>query len=195
MLRWCLACVVVFAARLAGAVELRDGDIVFQQSKSSQSAAVAAATHSRYTHMGMIRLRDGKPVVVEAVQPVKETPYAAWVARGVGKHVVVKRFSEPLTDDSLKRMHAIEDSFLGKAYDLAFAWDDERIYCSELVWKVYDRGAGVQLGTVQKLRDFDLTHAAVRAKLAERYGAAIPLDEDVISPQAIFEDPRLVVID
>ena len=53
---------------------------------------------------------------------------------------------------------------------------------SELVWKIYDRALGVQLGALQKLREFDLNHPAVRSKLAERYGKSVPLDEPVISP-------------
>jgi hypothetical protein len=35
----------------------------------------------------------------------------------------------------------------------------------------------------------------VRAKLQERYGQHVPLDEPVISPQAIFESPLLVTVD
>ena len=45
--------------------------------------------------------------------------------------------------------------FEGKPYDLYFEWSDERIYCSELVWKMY-AALGVKLGTLQKLREFDL---------------------------------------
>ena len=34
----------------------------------------------------------------------------------------------------------------GKHYDFWFEWSDERIYCSELVWKIYRRGLGIELG-------------------------------------------------
>jgi hypothetical protein len=33
-------------------------------------------------------------------------------------------------------MKATGEGFLGKDYDLTFGWSDERLYCSELVWKV-----------------------------------------------------------
>ena len=51
--------------------EPRDGDIVFHTSRSSQSLAIQLATKSPYSHMGIVYLRDGKPFVFEAVQPVK----------------------------------------------------------------------------------------------------------------------------
>ena len=46
----------------------------------------------------------------------------------------------------------------------------------------------------QKLRDFDLSDAAVKAKMRERYGGRVPLDEPVISPAAMFDSTLLETI-
>ena len=83
---------------------------------------------------------------------------------------------------------------LGHKYDLYFGWSDDRIYCSELIWKVYERGLSRRLGQLQHLRDFDLSNPAVQAKLRERYGNRLPLDETVISPASIFNSPELVTV-
>jgi uncharacterized protein YycO len=40
----------------------------------------------------------------------------------------------------------------GKKYDIYFGWDDQRIYCSELVWKIYKRGANIEIGKLQRLK-------------------------------------------
>ena len=72
-----------------------------------------------------------------------------------------------------------------------FEWSDARIYCSELVWKMYQRALGVHLGELQKLREFDLRDPLVSAKVRERYGDEIPLDEPVISQAALFASPLL----
>jgi hypothetical protein len=77
---------------------------------------------------------------------------------------------------------------------LTFEWDDERIYCSELVYKIYKLGAGIEVGKLQKLSEFDLSNPIVKAKLVERYGTKIPLDEPVISPGAIFTDTNLMEV-
>ncbi|TDN38758.1 hypothetical protein A8B98_22265 [Hymenobacter sp. UV11] len=133
----------------------------------------------------------------EAVQPVKLTPLRSWVARGQGGHFVVKRLRDAataLTPAMLTRLRAAGQPLLGRDYDLAFNWSDKQIYCSELIWKVYDRGLHRQLGQLQHLRDFDLRNPAVHAKLRERYGRQLPLDEPVISPASVFNSAELVTI-
>jgi len=61
---------------------VKDGDIIFQTSRSSQSIAIQRATDSRYSHMGIIFTRGGSPMVYEAVQTVRYTPLAKWIDRG-----------------------------------------------------------------------------------------------------------------
>ncbi len=91
-------------------------------------------------------------------------------------------------------MKQVGDKFSGKNYDLTFEWSDEKIYCSELIWKVYKRATGIEIGKLEKLSDFDLTNEAVKVKIKERYGDKIPMDEIVISPAAIFESDLLITI-
>jgi hypothetical protein len=185
------------AATAPLATTLHEGDLIFHTSLSAQSQAIQLATHSPYSHCGLLYKTNGAWQVFEAVQPVKLTPLARWVARGQGQHFVVKRLRDAgtaLTPSALARLRAAGQPMLGHSYDLAFEWSDERIYCSELIWKVYDRGLHRQLGQLQQLRDFDLSHPAVQAKLRERYGAQLPLSEPVISPASIFSSPELVTV-
>lgn len=190
------AALLAAGAGLASAADYvpRDGDIIFHASRSTQSRAVQAATHSRYSHMGLVLVRAGKPVVLEAVQPVKYTPLAQWQARGEGGHYVVKRLKAPLPDDAGARLQREATRYLGKPYDLTFEWSDKRIYCSELVWKLYRDALGIELAPLARLDSFDLSHPAVRAKLKERYGARVPLAEPVIAPSALFAAPLLEAV-
>jgi len=176
---------------------VKDGDIIFHTSQSSQSIAIQLATGSRYSHMGLIVHRDGKPFVFEAVATVRLTPLEQWIARGTGHHFVVKRLKNAdavFTPARLEKLRAAARRFAGRPYDLTFGWSDDRIYCSELVWKAYDRGLGIQIGGLQKVRDFNLSDPAVRAKMRERYGSNIPLDESVISPAAMFQSSLLITV-
>ena len=177
--------------------QLRDGDLIFHTSQSAQSRAIQLATHSVWSHCGIVYKAGANWQVFEAVQPVKLTPLADWVARGQGGHFVTKRLRDAataLTPAALARLKAAGQPMLGHSYDLYFGWGDDRIYCSELIWKVYERGLGRRLGQLQHLRDFDLSHPAVRAKLHERYGNRLPLNETVISPVSIFRSPELVTV-
>ena len=191
------ALLVLFVSSDVVADQLRDGDIVFHTSRSAQSMAIQKATHSKYSHMGIVFFRDGEPYVYEAIQTVQYTPFKKWVARGDGGHYVVKRIRDDdriLTRNTVAKLRQVAAEFQGKPYDLTFEWSDSRIYCSELVWKIYDRGLGLRVGKLQKLRDFDLSDPIVKAKMKERYGKAIPMEETVISPGEMFSFEGLVVI-
>jgi hypothetical protein len=181
----------IFLAPCAFATTLRDGDIIFHTSRSAQSVAIQRATHSRYSHVGLILFRDGEPYVLEAIATVRYTPLESWIARGDGGHYVVKRLKSALTREQASKLRSSAEKYANKPYDLYFEWSDARIYCSELVWKAYQDALGIELGLRQKLREFDLSDPAVKAKMRERYGNRVPLDEPVISPAAQFESPLL----
>lgn len=176
---------------------LQDGDIIFQISKSAQSEAIQKATLSKYSHCGIIFKKDGKYFVYEAIQPVVYTQLNHWINRGEKSHFVVKRLKDAdkkLTPDKKARMLEEAKKHYGKDYDLTFEWSDEKMYCSELVWKIYERGAGIEIGNLEQLRDFDLSHPIVQQKVQERYGDNIPMDETVISPASLFESDRLCTV-
>jgi hypothetical protein len=178
------------ACTAQGTPVVREGDIVFQTSRSSQSEAIQKATHSPYSHMGLILYQNGKPYVFEASRTVKYTALDDWVRRGAGARIVVKRLRQApalLTPAGLRKLHQEAERLEGRPYDPTFEWSDSRLYCSELVWKVYERALGVRVGELQRLREFDLSNPVVHEKLRERYGSDVPLDELVISPSAMFE--------
>ncbi len=190
-----LSCVLV-GCKTISYDDLKDGDIIFQDLPSSQSRAVQLATQSQYSHVGIIFLIDDKPVVYEAVQPVTVTPLAQWIDRGKDHHFVIKRLSrsEKLDKDAITRMMKTANTHLGKDYDIYFGWSDNLWYCSEYVWKIYERGVGIAICPTRTLKDFNLTHDIVKEKMAERYGDNIPYDETVVAPSDIFNAPKLETI-
>jgi uncharacterized protein YycO len=176
---------------------LKNGDLIFQTSLSGQSKAVQLATNSKYSHCGLIFKEGNDYYVFEAIQPVKKTPLAEWIARGKNGEYAIKRLKNSnsvLTESVLEKMEQEGQRFAGKSYDLAFEWSDEKIYCSELIWKIYKRTTGVEIGKLEKLKDFDLTDEVVKTNMKERYGNKIPKDEIVISPKAIFESELLETV-
>lgn len=189
-----LALLLICAPHARAGQSWRNGDIIFHTSRSAQSVAIQRATHSRYSHVGIIFIREGQPHVFEAIATVRYTPLAKWTARGADSRYVVKRLKRGLTHAQAARLRASAQRFAGKPYDLYFEWSDARIYCSELIWKMYSQTLGIELGELQKLREFDLADPAVKAKMRERYGTRVPLEEPVISPAAIYDSPLLKTI-
>ncbi len=170
-------------ASVAFAAELAAGDIVFHRSHSRQSEAIARATHSELTHVGVVLPHDGRLMVLEAVEPVGWAELKEWTARGEGTK---SRRLPGLSEATVVKLARLGNGWVGRHYDAAFGWSDDRLYCSELVYKLFDRAAGVKIGAPHRLGDFDLTDALVAATLRERYGANVPLDEPVISPADLY---------
>jgi uncharacterized protein YycO len=183
--------------KLADQDEIQNGDLIFQTSLSEQSKAIQLATKSEYSHCGIIFKEGNDYYVFEAIQPVKRTPLDKWIARGKDSEYVIKRLKnaeQVLTPTTISKMKQVGEEFRGKNYDLTFEWSDDKIYCSELIWKIYHRAAGIEIGKLEKLSDFDLTSDAVKKKMKERYGNKIPLNEIVISPASIFNSELLVTV-
>ncbi len=175
--------------------EIKSGDIIFQTSLSNQSKAIQKATKSKYSHMGIIFNTDNESYVYEAIQPVSYTPLKKWIARGENQHYVIKRLrNKNLSDNEIIRMKKEAEKHLEKDYDLPFEWSDHKMYCSEYVWKIYDRALGIQIGKLEQIKDFDLTDIMVQKKIKERYGDKIPEDEIVISPESMYQSELLETI-
>jgi hypothetical protein len=138
----------------------------------------------------MVMIKDGKPYVYEASLNVHYLPLGLWILKGVDGEYVVKRLKksrEILTPARLHRMEQEANRHQGKLYDYGFAWDDQKMYCSELVWKIYERSTGLRLGEPRPLKEYDLGSPAVWDKLKERYGERIPMEEPMLSPAALFD--------
>lgn len=189
--------------------QLKDGDIVFQTINSSQTLAVMFATGSIYTHVGMVKIgEDGQPKVIEAVEPVREISLNQWIGQGIGGRITVKRFKEDRSYD-VKKILQVAEKYYGKPYDLFFLFDQEYIYCSELIYYAFRDGADIQLGIVEKVGDLNIDNAAVK-KLIERRWRAHPLckdktddfdscyarilEQELVSPASIANDQKLVTI-
>jgi hypothetical protein len=175
------------------ALPLKNADVVFISNTSGQGKAIQLATHSKYTHVGLVFIENGKPVVYHAVEPVMKSTWDEFLAMSNGGTYEIKRLKNQqlLTQKAVTSLQQHAQKDLGKHYDLGFNWDDERLYCSEYIWKIYHRSLNLQIGDLKPLRSFDLSHPAVKQKLKERYGSHIPLDEKMISPGDMYNSPLL----
>ncbi|MDR1124485.1 MAG: YiiX family permuted papain-like enzyme [Deltaproteobacteria bacterium] len=176
--------------------EVKAGDLIFQSLNTSQSLALRIATGSEYTHCGIILEKDGKLQVLEAIGPVTWTPLADWIARGEKGHYVLMRLKDAgaLTPEALAAMLNDVATFAGKPYDFLFQWSDDKIYCSELVWKLYQRNTGLELGPLRRIADYNLDSEEVLRIAHQRYGTDIPLDEKATAPSDIMASDLLEVV-
>jgi len=176
---------------------LKEGDLIFQETNSEQGKALKLATKSRYTHVGMLLKYNNIWYVFEAVEPVKLTPLTQFINRGVNNHFVVKRIknnNKILTKIAINKIKRHVHDYLGKHYDIYFGWSDDLIYCTELIYKIFDRVLNIKISKLGKLRDFDLSNPRVKRLLRKRYGNKIPLNETVLSVSTLYNSDKLIYV-
>lgn len=188
--------IFLFTSCKKDSLKFKDGDIIFQTSRSSQSRAIRLATKGPFSHVGIIVIKDKTLYVYEAGKTVRFTLLEDFTFAGEDGKFVVKRLKKDLLLDQTKldNLSIVIAEFKGRPYDSLFLWSDEEIYCSELVYKIFKRSFGIELGSLEALGTFDLTNPVVLKKLKERYGDNIPYNEKVISPSSIYNSDLLFTV-
>ncbi|MBL8953604.1 MAG: peptidase [Myxococcaceae bacterium] len=178
----------VNAASPAAVPPLKSGDIVLQASQSGMAESIRKATRSPYSHVGVIEVGKDGVFVVEAISPVSRTPFEKWRRRGRGGHLTVMR--PRVSPEQAAAAVAAARAELGKPYDVRYGWGDDHIYCSELVVKAFERGAGVTYGERVRLDTLEL--GSFERSLAAKLG--VPLSQEVVPPGSLASDPKLEVV-
>lgn len=169
--------------------EVREGDVIFQTSKSQQSPLIQIGTRSKITHCGIIVMRGGKPYVLETLKTLVLTPLDKFIARGEDGKYWIKRSCR----ENIKIKYA---KYLGKPYDLAFKFDNGRFYCSELVYDIYQKQLGIQLAEPRQVKDYLILFTDRLPKLRramKRRG--ISKEQYAIAPVDIFNSEYLESVD
>src|SRR5262245_15964564 len=168
-------------------LDVKDGDVFFQHLPGKLGAVIADVTDSSLTHCGMIVHLRGEPHMIEAIVPVRCVPLAKWRNQGDRGHFLLMRMKS-VTDDQLASTVKAAQSLLGLPYDLQYELDDRKIYCSELVYKAYSRGADIGVGKKEALGDLNWRrHEKFIRVLA---GGELPLDRQMVTPLSIARDPQ-----
>ena len=170
----------------AGAVyQPQEGDIVFQSCPNPPGLdlvdAIEGSTGSPYSHCGMVFQRSGAWMVIEAIGPVQEIPLSHWIDRGRGKKVWAYRLDEALRKHVPKALVAMRRD-IGKPYDPHYRFDDQAIYCSELLWRGWKSCTGKGLGTPVKLGDLKWQPYRKVIEAIEGQGT-LPLEREMITPR------------
>jgi len=172
-------------------VTFRDGDIIFQQISGELPEIISDVTESPINHCGLIFVREDGVYVLEASDKVKFTPLKEWVSNGVDKKIALLRHKKA-NGDLIDQILIQAKVFIGNPYDYQFSMDDEKIYCSELVYKAYRDGGAGSLCLLRKLGD--LNYKGHEEYIKELMKGKIPLDLEIVTPVDIYSSEKLEVI-
>lgn len=169
-----------------------EGDVIFQTTSGATGKGIQLATHSKYNHCGILFLENNKWVVYEAIQPVCKTSLIDFNSRGLG---IIKRINTHILSSlEIEKLKAEFKKHENKNYDDVYGWGDDKIYCSELVYKLFYNALNIELCKTRKIGDYDFSHPLVKEKLLEKYGNNIPLNETMVAPSDLFESNMLSLI-
>jgi permuted papain-like amidase YaeF/Yiix C92 family enzyme len=196
--------------------QLRDGDIVFIRSRSSNSQLIADLSSPSapidadnvFTHCGIVFKQGGTPKVYEGAGRGKVLSLALWQVSesngGMLHNVYVRRWSrgDELTPQKLRIILDTAAALHYKPYDFGFSWTDRFSYCSKLVWKAY-AAAGLKLTPLRTLKNYldQLRPTEAQQALDElnngrafRDGRPIDPQEKAISPEDIYKSDKLISV-
>lgn len=156
--------------------DYKEGDIVFQISKSKQSSLIKKATGSKWTHCGIIIEKGEEKYVLEASKTVRLTPLQQWIAQGDGGSIKSRR----VIDRTLKIDYS---KYLGKSYDLAFRFNNDKWYCSELVYDIYKYQLGIELCEPRPVKDYNIKDKKIQGAMRNRN---IKPDQKVVAPSDLL---------
>ena len=165
--------------------DVREGDVIFHTSQSSQSPLIQIGTRSHITHCGIIVMRDGRPYVLETLKTLVLTPLDKFIARGKEGKYWLKRSDK----ENIKIDYA---HYLGKPYDLAFSFDNDIYYCSELVYDIYKNQLGIELCKPKQVGDYLILGTDKLDKIEntmQRRG--ITKEQYAVAPVDVFESEYL----
>jgi len=160
--------------------EPQDGDVVFQSLPHGPVVwAIEGVTKSPYSHCGIVAKKDGQWIVYEAYRGVSATPLKEFLFRGRGGGFMVYRLRDEHSEHIPETIQCCE-KYLGRPYDIRYRLDDEKIYCSELIWKAYrDATDGQHLGTLVK---FGKMNWQPYETLIRQIEGDVPVDREMITP-------------
>lgn len=165
--------------------DVREGDVIFHTSQSSQSPLIQIGTRSHITHCGIVVIKDGKPFVLETLKTLVLTPLDKFIARGKDGKYWLKRSDK----ENIKIEYT---HYLGKPYDLAFRFDNDIYYCSELVYDIYKNQLGIELCEPKQVSDYLILGTDKLDKIEntmQRRG--ITKEQYAVAPVDIFESDYL----
>lgn len=169
-----------------------EGDILFQSLPHADLVdAIEGISRSEWSHCGILVKHNGRWQVAEAIDVVHYTPLYTWVTRGRGSKIAAYRLTQSPADASAKINTGI-NKLLGRPYDFRYAPEDSEIYCSELVYKVYDRELNLPVGTWERLGD--LNWKPYEPFIRQMENGNLPLDRPMITPVALTRSPLVTCV-
>ena len=131
------------------------------------------------SHRGIIVKVGKRFKVLEASRTVRLTNLKDFIARGENGKYWIKRAD-------IGKAKIRYNSYLGHKYDLAFRFDNNKYYCSELVYLIFKKQVGIELCEPQTIKSYCILGLD---KILKRRG--INPSQKVVAPSDLYRSDFL----
>ena len=183
--------------------DLQEGDLLFQDLDSSPLCdAIELVTpgykDANFSHIGLVVLDNDILKVLEAIPPkVVLTPIANFLNRSHDNNkkpkIIVGRLNS-------KHQHSIKDAIffakkqIGIAYDIEFLMENNKYYCSELIYDAFKKDSIFQLQPMTFLHPKTNDTLTVWKNYYSKLGIKIPQNEPGINPGIMSLSDKIELI-
>lgn len=173
----------------------KSGDIIGHYSNADFLGFFRNIAKADFNHVGIIMEHDGRLMVLEATGGgVGFNELEDFYARGNYKYTVLRVKSE--YEDSLPGVISQAMNYVGYEYDNSFDLSDEKIYCSELVYKAFEKGGGIEPGRLQKVKEVIGVHKynPILKGIAGNFVKNVSMEQEVIMPESIMKSVKFNIV-
>lgn len=172
-----------------------NGDLVFVEGDSANKAdaAITGAT-GEMSHVGIIEVDGDEVYVIDASsQGVQRRPFAVFSEEQTAPMHFARL--KDASEEELAGYVSNAKEFLGCGYDYAFLPDNDRYYCSELVYEAYVKDGehifdAVPMNFMNSEGGFDIFWV----ELFSEQGMDIPQDVPGTNPSDMMQSPSLDIL-
>jgi len=168
----------------------KTGDVLLQHIPGRLTSVIKDVTNSFYSHCGMVVIKNRQIYVIEAIGPVKYTPLSRWLKQGRDNFTQLR----PLyfENHQLAMVVTEAEKLLGKPYDIQYELDEEKIYCSELIYKAFLRASKKEVGKKEALSTLNWKpHEDFIRHLCR---GQLPLKRELVTPESLSVNPNFTLI-
>jgi hypothetical protein len=176
-----------------GRIVLREGDLLFRRGDAKVlfgyfpfSRFIANASGSPYSHVGVVAIEDGAPVVYDTTKAgVRRQPFHIWVLDNVGG-IGVKRLKRDFRahiPGVVGFVHRVYEEQVPFDYNLSL--DDAALYCVEMAEKAF-RAEGLKLSEPVRLGDMENAAKFPICMFTFQYLSLWTLDKPLSLEQPVF---------
>lgn len=134
--------IVLFClSSMVQAARYQAGDVILVSLPCYICSLIELEENSKFSHIGIINIENGQPVVYEARGSVKKTSMKSFLNL-LKADRVIRIIRLPMVFNAKELRYYFEEFYEGLDYDRGFLWNNfdehnnEKLYCSELVYKM-----------------------------------------------------------